>query len=149
MQQKPQPPVQQKPAPQKQQVSGGSAAVPEGVDGPSLADPHQMDNMYCVNYLNLIIPGLDKAVKTAIANEERPDPKTRALMMDCKKRKMQIENMINQGQLSLEDYIGKLKMQKVKDVKMYNYFAANGDQAKAKICKDRLGAINEELAGAE
>ena len=128
---------------------GGGAGPPDGVDAASLADPHQMDNMYCLTYLNLVTPIFDKAVKTAIANEERPDPKIRALMMECKKRKMQIENMIGQGQLSMEDYVGKLKMQQVKDMKMYKYFAGNGDQAKAKICKDRLAAIEEELAGAE
>ena len=42
--------------------------------------------------------------------------------MECKKRKMQIEHMINTGALNQDDYVAKLGAQKEKDMKMLAYF---------------------------
>ena len=64
--------------------------------------------MWCVSYLEKVIPRFQKVVQDAIKNETIPDKRIRALYLECKKRKMQIESAIENENMTIDQYVEKL-----------------------------------------
>jgi len=99
-----------------------------------------------MSYLDVYIEETKKELAAASAREEPMDKTKRARYLECMKRKGQVMNAIQGGDMSIEDYTGTLNLIKGKDEKLIPFFTAKGQKANAKYCRDRLKCIEEELA---
>jgi hypothetical protein len=88
-----------------------------------------INNFWCMSYIEKKIPELFEEQKASMAKGERPNPATKKLWQDCMKRKGEIESKINSGEISEEGYAELQKSQYAKDLKLLNYFKSIKDIA--------------------
>jgi hypothetical protein len=62
-------------------------AVPTGVSALDIKDPTNMENMWCMSYLDLFIAETKKEMAATLAREEPLDKNLRARYLECMKRK--------------------------------------------------------------
>jgi hypothetical protein len=79
--------------------------IPTGVSALDMKDPTNMLNMWCMSYLDLFIAQTKKEMTACSAREEPLDKNLRARYLECMKRKGQVKNSIESGDMSLEDYV--------------------------------------------
>lgn len=108
-----------------------------------------INNFWCMSYIEKKIPELFQEQQDSMAKGERPNPATRKLWQDAMRRKGEITTKCGSGEMTPEQYLEGLKKQVEKDTKLIAYFTQSKEAAKVKICQDRLTVVKAELAEAQ
>ena len=116
------------------------------MDPEDIKDPLNINNFWCMSYLEKKIPDLLEEQKASMAKGERPDAKTKKLWQDCMRRRNDIESQCGSGEMTPEQYVEGLKKQVAKDTKLIEYFTKTKDVAKLKIVQERQVIVKAELA---
>jgi hypothetical protein len=93
-------------------------AVPSDLDPEDIKNPLNINNFWCMSYLEKKIPDFFEEQKASMEKGERPDPVTKKLWQDCMKRKNTIEAACGSGEMTPEQYIELMKKQLDKDAKL-------------------------------
>ena len=116
------------------------------MDPEDIKDPLNINNFWCMSYIEKKIPDLFQEQQDSMAKGERPNPATRKLWQDAMKRKGEIGAKCGSGEMTPEQYVELLKQQVDKDTKLLAHFMQSKEAAKAKICQERLAIVKAELA---
>ena len=119
-------------------------AVPSDLDQEDIKNPLNINNFWCMSYLEKKIPDFFEEQKASMEKGERPDPVTKKLWQDCMRRKGEITAKCESGEMTVEMYADLLKKQYLKDCQLLTYFKQAKDLTKAKIVFERLNIIKQE-----
>ena len=108
------------------------------MDPADIKDPLNINNFWCMSYIEKKIPDLFQEQQDAVAKGERPNPATRKLWQDAMKRKGELSTKCGNGEISEIAYADMLKTQYAKDAQLLTYFKSIKDVTKAKIVFERL-----------
>jgi hypothetical protein len=76
--------------------------MPSDLDPEDVKNPLNINNFWCMSYLEKKIPELFEEQKASMAKGERPDPVTKKLWQECMKRKNDIEAACGSGEMTEE-----------------------------------------------
>jgi hypothetical protein len=107
-----------------------------------LDDPDNIDNMMSLKVMEMCIAKMDAQIKKI---EGRPPTKLRSSFIALKCRYNTMKNQIEEGDISLQNYINILNGQITKDKRLANYFKQEGEKDKLLILVERIKIMMTEL----
>lgn len=107
-----------------------------------LEDPNNLDNMMSLKVMEVNIAKMDAEIKKI---EGRPPSKLRQKFIGMRCRYNTMKSQIEEGDITLQNYINILENQIVKDKRIANYFKQEGDKVKLMILVDRIKLMMKEL----
>jgi hypothetical protein len=107
-----------------------------------LDDPDNIDNMMSLKVMEICIGKMDAQIKKI---EGRPPTKLRSSFIALKCRYNTMKSQIEEGDISLQNYINILNGQITKDKRLANYFKQEGNKEKLMILVERIKTMMTEV----
>jgi hypothetical protein len=107
-----------------------------------IEDPNNIDSLISLKVMEVLIKKMDDEIKKI---EGRISPKIRTKYLSLKCRYNTIKNQIEEGDITLTNYINILSERIAKEKKLLNYFKQKGHKEKIALVSEKIQIMINEL----